>query len=90
MQRVAEQRIAFLTDPYAELGLPDQRAQMLSRLAYATYIGLMRISPEAPAPPLRPEDLEALTDEVTRALIVRSESLMSFSCAMVWLSRAEG
>jgi AcrR family transcriptional regulator len=69
LQRVAEQRIAFLTDLYAEVGLQDQRAQMLSRLAYATYIGLMRISVEAPTAPLSAEDLEALTAEATRALL---------------------
>lgn len=69
LQRVAEQRIAFLTGLYADLGLPPQRARLLARLAYATYIGLMRIASEAPAAPLSTEDLEALTDEATRALL---------------------
>lgn len=69
LQRVAEQRIAFLAGLYAELGLPDQRARMLSRLAYATYIGLMRLGTEAPAAPLNAEQMEALTDEATRALL---------------------
>ena len=68
-QRVAEQRIAFLTGLYADLGLPPQRARLLARLAYATYIGLMRMTAEAPAAPLSTEDLEALTDEATRALL---------------------
>jgi len=69
LQRVAEQRIAFLTGLYADLGLPPQRARLLARLAYATYIGLMRITAEAPAAPLSTEDLEAFTDEATRALL---------------------
>jgi len=69
LQRVAEQRIAFLTGLYADLGLPPQRARLLARLAYATYIGLMRMTAEAPAAPLSTEDLEALTDEATRALL---------------------
>jgi AcrR family transcriptional regulator len=69
LQRVAEQRIAFLTGLYADLGLPPQRARLLARLAYATYIGLMRIAAEAPAAPLSPEDLAALTDEAARALL---------------------
>ena len=69
LQRVSGQRIAFLTGLYTELGLPDQRARMLARLAYATYIGLMRITAEAPAAPLSTEELEAFTDEVTRALL---------------------
>ena len=69
LRRVAEQRIAFLTGLYADLGLPPQRARLLARLAYATYIGLMRIAAEAPAAPLSTEDLEALTDEATRALL---------------------
>ena len=57
LQRVAEQRIAFLTGLYADLGLPPQRARLLARLAYSTYIGLMRITAEAPAAPLSTEDL---------------------------------
>jgi len=69
LQRVAEQRIAFLTGLYADLGLPPRRAAQLARLAYATYIGLMRIAAEAPAAPLSTEDLEALIDETTRALL---------------------
>ena len=69
LQRVAEQRIAFLTGLYADLGLPPQRARLLARLAYSTYIGLMRITAEAPAAPLSTEDLAALTDEATRALL---------------------
>jgi AcrR family transcriptional regulator len=69
LQRVAEQRIAFLTGLYADLGLPPQRAARLARLAYATYIGLMRIPVEAPAAPLSTEDLDAFTDETTRALL---------------------
>ena len=69
LQRVAEQRIAFLTGLYADLGLPPQRARLLARLAYASYIGLMRLTAEAPAAPLSTEDLEALTDEATRALL---------------------
>jgi AcrR family transcriptional regulator len=69
LQRVAEQRIAFLTGLYAELGLPPQRAALLARLAYATYVGLMRLTAEAPAAPLSTEDLEAFTDETTRALL---------------------
>ena len=69
LHRVAEQRIAFLTGLYADLGLPPQRARLLARLAYATYIGLMRMTAEAPAAPLSTEDLEALTDEATRALL---------------------
>ena len=69
LQRVAEQRIAFLTGLYADLRLPPQRARLLARLAYATYIGLMRMTAEAPAAPLSTEDLEALTDEATRALL---------------------
>ena len=69
LQRVAERRIAFLTGLYADLRLPPQRARLLARLAYATYIGLMRLTAEAPAAPLSTEDLEALTDEATRALL---------------------
>jgi len=69
LQRVAEQRIAFLTGLYANLGLPPQRARLLARLAYATYIGLMRLTAEAPAAPLSTEDLAALTAEATRALL---------------------
>ena len=69
LQRVAEQRIAFLTGLYADLGLPPRRAGLLARLAYATYIGLMRIAAETPAAPLSTEDLAALTDEATRALL---------------------
>jgi AcrR family transcriptional regulator len=69
LQRVAEQRIAFLTGLYTDLGLPPRRARLLARLAYATYIGLMRITAEAPAEPLSTQDLEALTDETTRALL---------------------
>ncbi len=69
MERVAQQRITFLTGLYADLGLPPQRARLLARLAYATYIGLMRIAAEAPATPLSADDLEALTDEATRALL---------------------
>jgi AcrR family transcriptional regulator len=71
LQRVAEQRIAFLAGLYADLGLPLQRARLLARLAYATYIGLMRITAEAPAAPLSTEDLEALIDEATCALLPR-------------------
>lgn len=69
LHRVAEQRTAFLTGLYADLGLPPQRARLLARLAYATYIGLMRLTAEAPAAPLSTEDLEAFTDEATRALL---------------------
>ena len=69
LQRVAEQRIAFLTGLYADLGLPPQRARLLARLAYATYIGLMRVTAETPEAPLSTEDLEAFADEVTRALL---------------------
>jgi hypothetical protein len=66
---VAEQRIAFLTGLYSDLGQPLQRARLLARLAYATYIGLMRVTAETPEAPLSTEDLEAFTDEVTRALL---------------------
>ena len=69
LRRVAEQRITFLTGLYADLGLPPQRARLLARIAYATYIGLMRVTAEAPEAPLSTEDLEALTDELTRALL---------------------
>jgi AcrR family transcriptional regulator len=69
LHRVAEQRIAFLTGLYADLGLPPQRARLLARLAYATYIGLMRLTAEAPAAPLTTQDLQTLTDETTRALL---------------------
>jgi AcrR family transcriptional regulator len=69
LQRVAGQRIAFLTGLYTDLGLPPRRARLLARLAYATYIGLMRITAEAPTEPLSTQDLEALTDETTRALL---------------------
>jgi AcrR family transcriptional regulator len=69
LQRVAGQRIAFLTGLYADLGLPPQRARLLARLAYATYIGLLRITAETPDAALSTPDLQALIDETTRALL---------------------
>ena len=69
LHRVAAQRIAFLTGLYADLGLPPARARLLARLAYATYIGLMRLPAETPATPLTTQDQAALTNETTRAVL---------------------
>jgi hypothetical protein len=49
LQRVTERRVAFLTEAYAELGLPAARARPQAVVAYSAYVGWMQLRRATPS-----------------------------------------
>lgn len=49
LQRVSERRLGYLTDCFRAVGLAPEEARQRALLAYATYIGTLRMAREAPA-----------------------------------------
>ncbi|SFQ96203.1 DNA-binding transcriptional regulator, AcrR family [Lentzea waywayandensis] len=68
LRRVTERRVAFLTEAYAELGLPATRARRQALVAYSAYVGwiqLRRATPDAlPEIVGDPEALAYLVDNL--------------------------
>lgn len=62
LHRVTQRRVAFLTDGYAELGLPPTQARHQALLAYAAYVGWVQLRRATPAAvPEIADDPDALT-----------------------------
>jgi AcrR family transcriptional regulator len=70
--RVTEARMQFIADAYRELGLPPQRASDRARLVYATYVGLLQMSREAPDRRLAKREFERFAAELSTVLIETS------------------
>jgi AcrR family transcriptional regulator len=70
--RVTEARIQFIADTYRELGLPPRRASDRARILYATYVGLLQMSREAPDRRLAAREFERFATELYKALIETS------------------
>lgn len=70
LHRVTQRRIAFLTDVYAELGLPAPRARYQAVSAYAAYVGWMQLRRATPTVlPEIADDPEALTHLVEHLVL---------------------
>jgi AcrR family transcriptional regulator len=62
LQRVTRRRVAFLTEVYAELGLPPAQARYQAISAYSAYVGWMQLQRATPtALPELADDPDALT-----------------------------
>jgi AcrR family transcriptional regulator len=72
MARVTEARVGSLAHTYRELGCSPQRAADRARLCYATYVGLLQMTREAPERTLAKRELGRFMTVVSSALI-RSE-----------------
>jgi AcrR family transcriptional regulator len=77
LRRVTERRVAFLTEAYAELGLPAPRARQQAVVAYSAYVGwvqLRRATPDVlPEVVDDPEALAYLVDHLTGLGTARRE-----------------
>jgi AcrR family transcriptional regulator len=69
--RVNGARIDRLAGTYRQLGLRPTVARDRARLAYASYLGLLQISREAPESRLKKGELERFLGELRRTLIDR-------------------
>jgi len=69
VRRVAERRIAYLEAEFAALGLAPAAARHRAFLAYAAYLGTLRLAREAPARLPRGADLRAYLDHVVATLV---------------------
>jgi AcrR family transcriptional regulator len=59
LRRVTERRIAYLEGEFRALRLPPEEARYRALLAYAAYVGTLRLAREAPARVPRGADLAA-------------------------------
>jgi len=59
LRRVSERRIAYLEESFRALAFPPEEARHRALLAYAAYVGTLRLAREAPARLPRGEDLAA-------------------------------
>lgn len=71
LHRVTQRRISFLTDVYAELGLPPTRARHQAVAAYAAYVGWTQLRRATPtALPEIADDPQALAHLVEGLVLV--------------------
>jgi AcrR family transcriptional regulator len=66
--RVSTARLDLLTTTYRQLGLSPRRASDRARMTYATYLGLLQMTREAPDRTLSARDISRFIDELTTAL----------------------
>jgi AcrR family transcriptional regulator len=66
---VDQSRLRFLTQTYREVGLPPARAADRARLVYATYLGLLQLTAEAPDQKLEKREIGRFMSELSAALI---------------------
>jgi AcrR family transcriptional regulator len=64
-ERVTRRRLAVLTETFAELGLPPDRASHHAAASYAVYLGTAALRRVSAAP----DDIEAYIDSITTALV---------------------
>ncbi len=69
LQRVSERRIDYLVECYRALGLEPAVARQWALLAYAAYIGTLRLRREVPSRAPAGDAAAAFRDFLTRALI---------------------
>jgi AcrR family transcriptional regulator len=69
VSRVSAKRLELLTRTYRQLGLPRARAADRARMAYATYLGLLQMSREAPERRLSDRELARFMHELNAAMI---------------------
>jgi len=67
--RVNGARVDRLAETFQELGLSERAARYRARIAYATYVGLLQMSREAPDSRMKDRELEQFLAELRRALI---------------------
>ncbi len=67
--RVNGARVDRLAETFRELGLSERAARHRARIAYATYVGLLQMSREAPDSRMKDRELEQFLAELRRALI---------------------
>ena len=72
VSRVTAARAGLLAEAYGELGYPPVRARHRARLAYATYVGLLQSSREAPEQRMTRRELDSFMAEVEAALTARA------------------
>src|SRR6266545_3368268 len=67
--RVNGARVDRLAETFRELGLSERAARHRARVAYATYVGRLQMSREAPDSRMKDRELEQFLAELRRALI---------------------
>jgi AcrR family transcriptional regulator len=71
---VDQSRLRFITGTYRQLGLPPARAADRARLVYATYLGLLQLSLEAPDQKLAKREIGRFMAELSAALIPQGQT----------------
>ncbi len=69
LRRVSERRIAYLEECYRALGLSIRKARHQALLAYAAYVGIMRLAREAPSRIPRGKDYLAYRRHLVSTLV---------------------
>jgi AcrR family transcriptional regulator len=69
LERVAERRMQHLSDAFAELGMPPEKARHQARLTYSVYLGFLQLQRQHQTPSLSSEDFDAYIEHVIQTLI---------------------